>query len=236
MAIRTVENTTSTNADVLALAAAGEPEGIWLRADTQTDGRGRMGRNWHSPIGNLYASTLVRLTPHDPPAATLALVAAVALHEVVVAYAADNLSITIKWPNDILANQAKLAGILLERAGDSVVIGMGVNLGFHPVGIDRAVTSLTALGDEAPDPHYFCEDLAKAFGHWLARWRGVGLSIVRQAWLNSAHPVGTALTANLGDGTFQEGLFDGLEVDGALRLRLADRSLRVIHAGDVFLI
>ena len=234
--IKMVEDTASTNADMLALAVAGEPEGSWLRADTQTDGRGRLGRGWHSPIGNLYASTLVRLQPQDPPAPTLALMAAVALHEVAIAYAPDNLSVTIKWPNDILVNEAKLAGILLERAGDAVVIGIGVNLGFHPVGLDRAVTSLAALGGEAPDPHYFCEDLAKAFAHWLGRWRGVGLNIVRQAWLNAAHPVGTALTANLGDGTSQEGIFDGLEADGALRLRLADRSLRVIHAGDVFLI
>lgn len=234
--IRTVGNTASTNADMLALAAAGEAEGCWLRADTQSDGRGRMGKSWHSPVGNLYASTLVRLQPHDPPAATLALAAAVALHEVVVAYAADNLSIIIKWPNDILVNQAKLAGILLERAGDSVVIGMGVNLGIHPIQTDRAATSLAANGHEAADPHDFCEELAMAFAHWLARWRGLGLNVVRQAWLDSAHPIGTALAANLGDGTVLEGLFDGLEADGALRLRLADRSLRVIHAGDVFLI
>ena len=234
--IKTVEETASTNADMLALAAAGEPEGSWLRAETQSDGRGRMGRGWHSPIGNLYASTLVRLQSYDPPAATLALMAAVALHEVIVAYATDNMSVMIKWPNDILVDDAKLAGILLERSGDAVVIGIGVNLGFHPVGLERAVTSLVAQGGEAPDPHYFCEDLANACAHWLARWRGVGLNIIRQAWLNGAHPVGTALTANLGDGTSYEGLFDGLESDGALRLLLADRSLRVIHAGDVFLI
>lgn len=234
--IRSVEETASTNVDMLALANAGEPEGIWLRAETQADGRGRMGRRWHSPIGNLYASTLVRLQPHDPPAATLALVAAVTLHEVIAAYASENSLVIIKWPNDLLINGAKLAGILLERANEAVVIGVGVNLGFHPVGLDRPVTSLAAQGVDAPDPHYFCEDLARAFAHWLARWRGVGLHVIREAWLQGAHPAGTALTANLGDGTSIDGLFDGLEADGALRLRLADRSLRVIHAADVFLI
>jgi BirA family biotin operon repressor/biotin-[acetyl-CoA-carboxylase] ligase len=234
--IRTVEETASTNADMLALAAAGEPEGSWLRAEIQTDGRGRMGRGWHSPIGNLYASTLVRLQPHDPAAATLALVAVVALHEVVVAYAADTCPVIIKWPNDLLVDGAKLAGILLERANDAVVVGVGVNLGFHPVGLDRAVTSLAAQGLEAPDPHYFCEDVARAFSHWLAQWRGSGLGAIREAWLRGAHPAGTALTANLGDGTSVNGLFAGLEADGALRLRLADRSLRVIHAADIFLI
>lgn len=234
--IRSVEETASTNADMLALANAGEPEGIWLRAETQADGRGRMGRRWHSPIGNLYASTLVRLQPHDPPAATLALVAAVTLHEVIAAYASENSLVIIKWPNDLLINGAKLAGILLERSSDAVVIGVGVNLGFHPVGLDRPVTSLAAQGVDPPDPHYFCEDLARAFAHWLARWRGVGMHVIREAWLRGAHPPGTALTANLGDGTSIDGLFDGLEADGALRLRLADRSLRVIHAADVFLI
>lgn len=234
--IRTVEETASTNADMLVLAAEGAPEGLWLRADAQAEGRGRMGRAWHSPIGNLYASTLVRLQPQDPPAATLALVAAVALHEVVLAYTAETCLVIIKWPNDLLVSGAKLAGILLERAGDAVVIGIGANLGFHPVGLDRPVTSLRAQGFDAPDPHYFCEDLARAFVHWLARWRGSGLETIRQAWLRGAHPAGTALSANLGDGTSVDGLFDGLEPDGALRLRLADRSVSVIHAADVFLI
>ena len=234
--IRTVEETASTNADMLRLAADGEPEGSWLRADAQSEGRGRMGRGWHSPVGNLYASTLVRLQPGDPPAATLALVAGVALHEIAAAYAPQNCTVTIKWPNDLLIAGAKFAGILLERTNDAVVIGFGANLGFHPVGLDRPVTSLSAQGADAPDPHFFCTDLAGSFRHWLGQWRSAGLESIRRAWLAAAHPVGTALTANLGDGTSLEGLFDGLESDGALRLRLAAGALRVIHAGDVFLI
>lgn len=218
------------------LAGEGAPEGIWIRADRQTGGRGRMGRTWDSPKGNLHATTLVRLRPQDPPAATLALVAAISLHEVVTAYVGNACDIVIKWPNDLLANGAKLAGILLERANDGVVVGIGVNLAFHPTGLDRPVTSLAALGLGAPDPHYFCEDLARAFGHWLAQWRTKGLDSIRTAWLRGGHGIGTALTANLADGASVDGLFDGLETDGALRLRLADRSVRVIHAADVFLI
>lgn len=220
---------------MLALAAAGQGEGLWLRAETQTDGRGRMGRGWHSPVGNLYASTIVILQPHDPPPATLALVSAIALHEVTLAYAPE-CPVFIKWPNDLLIGGAKFAGMLLERTGDAVIIGIGANLGFHPVGLGRPVTSLAAQGVDPPDPHYFCEDLERAFAHWLAMWRGSGLASIRQAWLTAAYPVGTALTANMGDGTSTDGLFDGLESDGALRLRLADGTLRVIHAGDVFLI
>src|SRR5690348_13140280 len=112
--IRTVAETGSTNDDVLALARADVPEGTWLRAERQTAGKGRQGRSWESPPGSLYASTLVRLQPGDPPAPTLALVAAVALHQAVSAYAPD---LTIKWPNDLVVRGMKLAGILLEREG-----------------------------------------------------------------------------------------------------------------------
>jgi BirA family transcriptional regulator, biotin operon repressor / biotin---[acetyl-CoA-carboxylase] ligase len=207
-------------------------EGYWLRAETQTGGRGRLGRVWQSPRGNLYASTIVRLQPHDPSPATLALVIAVALAEVVEPFA-HGQKISIKWPNDVLLDGAKLAGILLERSGDAVVIGVGVNLAHHPTGLDRPVTS---IGAAAPEPAYFCEELARNFAHWLGRWRGEGIATIRDAWLTKAHPIGTALTANLPDGSRVDGLFDGLSADGALRLRLADGAVRVIHAGDVFLI
>ncbi len=174
----------------------------------------------------------MRIQPSDPSPATLALVVAVALAEVIIPFAADR-GISIKWPNDVLLDGAKLAGILLERSGDAVVIGVGVNLAHHPQGLNRPVTS---LGDGAPDPAYFCEELANRFAHWLGRWRGKGLASIREAWLARAHPLGTALTANLPDGSSLDGLFDGLDGDGALRLRLADGAVRVIHAGDVFLI
>jgi BirA family biotin operon repressor/biotin-[acetyl-CoA-carboxylase] ligase len=233
-AIRTVEQTASTNQDMAALAAAGAAEGQWLRAVTQSAGRGRLGRSWVSPPGNLYASTLVRPRPSDPPTATLALVAAVALHEVLTAWSGSD-ALEIKWPNDVLLDGAKLSGILLEGVGDAVVIGIGVNLTHHPEGLDRPVTSLAAHGI-APDPALFIEDLSAAFARWLARWRGEGLEPVRERWLAIAHRKGTALVANLPDGESVEGLFDGLDTHGALNLRLADGSTRVIHAGDVFLI
>jgi BirA family transcriptional regulator, biotin operon repressor / biotin---[acetyl-CoA-carboxylase] ligase len=280
--IKTVAETHSTNDDVAAHAREGAPEGLWLRAERQTGGRGRQGRGWHSPEGNLYASTLVRMREGDPPAPTLALVAAVALHEVSALFAGDQPSplwggqgggrpasagrkeslsashaaraphptlphkgggllsspgaspahaVMIKWPNDILAGPAKLAGILLERSGDAVVIGFGVNLAHHPEHLGRPVTSLAALIGAAPDPALFLETLAECFARWLARWRSEGLAPIRAAWLAAAHPPGTALATSEG-----EGLFDGLDPSGALRLRLADGIVRVIHAGDVFLL
>jgi BirA family biotin operon repressor/biotin-[acetyl-CoA-carboxylase] ligase len=228
--IRTVAETGSTNDDVAALAAAGEAEGLWLRAERQSGGRGRQGRIWSSPPGNLYASTLVRLRPGDPPAPSLALVAAVALHEAASLWA-PNGGIRIKWPNDLLAGGAKIAGILLERAGDAVVIGFGANLAHHPEGLERPVTSLAALTGAAPEPGPFAEQLAESFGRTLASWRGSGVGAIRSAWLVRAHPLGTALTTPEG-----EGLFDGLDETGALRLRLPHGETRLIHAGDVFLL
>jgi BirA family transcriptional regulator, biotin operon repressor / biotin---[acetyl-CoA-carboxylase] ligase len=210
------------------LAREGAAEGTWLRAGRQTGGKGRQGRAWQSPPGNLHASTLVRVRPGDPPAPTLALVAAVALHEVVEIYAPP---VRIKWPNDLLFDGAKLAGVLLEREGDAVIVGFGVNLASHPDSLERPATSLAALGGMAPEPAPFLDILARNFSRWLAIWRDRGVAPVRAAWLAAAHPLGTALVTPEG-----EGLFEGLDESGALRLRLADGSLRVIHAGDVFLL
>jgi BirA family biotin operon repressor/biotin-[acetyl-CoA-carboxylase] ligase len=233
--LRTVAATGSTNDDVAALARDGAAEGIWLRAVRQSGGRGRQGRAWQSPAGNLHASTLVRLRAGDPPAPTLALVAAVALREAAAAFAPD-APLLIKWPNDLLAGGAKLAGILLEREGEAVVVGFGVNLASHPGGTPHPATSLAALTGAAPDPAAFLDILADAFARWLGHWRGEGLAPVRAAWLAAAHPLGTALATHGADGAVLEGLFDGLDESGALRLRFSDGSAGLVHAGDVFLI
>lgn len=194
-----------------------------------------MGRDWQSPVGNFYGSTLVRLRAGDPQAATLALVTAVALQDALT-FVAPDVPFQIKWPNDIMVDGAKLSGILLERSGDAVVIGIGVNLAFHPEGLDRKVTSLRALEAAVPDAAEFQLILAGRFDDWLARWRSEGLSALRAAWVARAHPKGTALSVNAPDGSVTQGLFEGLADDGALMLRLADGTIRVIHAGDIFLI
>lgn len=232
MTIRTVAETGSTNADIAELARSGAAEGLWLRAGRQTEGRGRQGRVWESGTGNLYASTLVRLRPHDPQPATLALVAAVALEETVAVFGVQAM---LKWPNDLLVDGAKLSGILLERVDDAVVVGFGVNLAHAPEGLDRTATSMRVHGP-APDPQLFLETLAEGFARWTATWRGAGLGPVRDRWVARAHPLGTALTARMADGTSIDGLFGGLDRDGALMLRLADGSTRVIHAADIFLL
>ncbi len=204
-----------------------------MRAERQTAGRGRQGRAWESPSGNLYASTLVRIAPTDPPAASLALVCAVALADTIGTLGCP--AVTIKWPNDLLLDGAKLAGILLERSGDAVIAGFGVNLATHPTIEGRQTASLAGRLWIHSAAELF-DHLVSDFARWLGIWRRDGLAPVIAHWEGQAHPLGTPLVANLSDGSSLAGAFDGLADDGALRLRLADGAVRVIHAADVFVV
>lgn len=232
--IRHVATTASTNDNMAVLAREGIAEGTWLRADMQAGGRGRQGRTWVSPPGNLYASTLVRRMAGDPPAPSLAFVAAVALDALLQAWIAQD-RLMIKWPNDLLVDGAKISGILLEGVEDAVVVGVGVNLAHHPDTVDRPAVSLAGLGLSAPDPADFAEELAASFAAWLARWRGEGLGPVLARWQARAHPVGTALSVRASEGVI-DGLYDGLDGTGALRLKTPDGRSQLVHAGDVFLL
>ena len=216
---------------MLALAAnESVHEGDWLIAERQTAGRGRQGRAWQSPMGNLYASGLVQLRMGDPPAPTLALVAGVATVE---SLALPELM--LKWPNDVVHSRslAKVAGILVERSENNVVVGVGANLAHAPDLPDRATAYLSALGSDV-SPHVLVDILASNLAARLRDWRA-DVGIIYSAWSAHAHPIGTSLSAEV-DGVRLDGSFDGLTPEGALQLRLADGTTRVIHAGDVFLI
>lgn len=193
-----------------------------------------MGRSWESPEGNLYCSTLVRLRASDPAPHTLALVAANAVHALIAPLAEGQAR--IKWPNDILVDGAKIAGILLERSGDAVVVGIGINVRDHPRDLDRPVTSLAAQGVGDADAGDMLERLAALFAHWLAIWRAQGLEPVRTHWLLNAHPLGAPMQVSQPDGVVLEGCFETLDHDGTLILRLANGDMRAIHAGDILLI
>lgn len=234
--IQTVPETRSTSADLLARLAAGEriAEGYWLVADRQTGGRGRQGRSWLDAPGNFMGSTVVHLSPQDPAPPSLSFVAALAVYEVVLARIGNPREVQLKWPNDVLLGGAKFCGLLLEREGASAVIGIGVNLAKAPGVADRHTRTLAEYGP-APDRDAFAAELAAQVDLELGRWRQYGLEPILNRWLSAAHPLGSALSVHEPSGTKVSGVFDGLEPDGALRLRLADGTVRVIHAGDVLL-
>jgi BirA family biotin operon repressor/biotin-[acetyl-CoA-carboxylase] ligase len=231
--IRLVAETGSTNADLKALATSGWPEGQWLRAEHQTAGRGRLGRDWTGPKGNLQASTLIRLRPTDPPVSGLGLMLGVAVHAAL-AGLMPRAAFQLKWPNDVMLGAAKLSGMLLEREGDCVVLGVGVNVCEAPRLPDRETIALADLeGGQGWTAAEVLDALVPAFDHWLATWRDGGTAAIVGAWLQRAHPVGTRLSVSTATHLPQQGRFLGLDADGALILGLDDGTSHVIHSGDV---
>ncbi len=221
----------STN-DWLLARAQDLPDGHWVIADRQTAGRGRRGRAWSDGAGNLMASVLVKA---QGPVQQLSFVAAIALRAALSALlplaGADMLR--LKWPNDLLLDGKKVSGILLERSGDALVIGLGVNLAHAPDKTDRPAISLAAAGLPVPVPLDVLARLMPAFAEYRALWATQGFDPIRSRWLEHAAGVGDRIAARLGDATL-EGVFEGLESDGALALRLDDGRLRAVHAGEVF--
>ena len=211
-------------ADLLAV------EGDWLVALRQDSGKGRHGRTWEAIEGNFFGSTLIQLRDGDPPAPTLALAAGLALIEAVEVAAAD-LKMMLKWPNDLILGDAKLAGILLERSGDRVVAGFGVNLAAAPHIGGRKTASLAGT----ITPQAFAPLLAASVFRLLGAWRSADPAAFAQAWQARAHPLGTLLQVHSGPGERIAGRFDGIEPDGAMRLRCDDGEIEIIRAGDVSL-
>jgi BirA family biotin operon repressor/biotin-[acetyl-CoA-carboxylase] ligase len=228
----------STNEEARRLAAAGERGPIWLRADRQTAGRGRRGRAWESPAGNLAATLLI--VPGKPASecAQLSFVTAIAVADAASGFAA-NAEIKVKWPNDVLANGRKLAGILLESAsgGDGALtflaIGVGINLAHFPPDTEFPATSLAALGVSVPSPSAALSQLAAHFAKWYEVWMTNDFSPIQDAWLARAAGLGSRIRARL---THEEtsGVFEGIDNTGALILREAQGRTRTIAAGEVF--
>jgi BirA family biotin operon repressor/biotin-[acetyl-CoA-carboxylase] ligase len=214
--------------------AAGEPvaEGDWLIADRQTAGRGRQGRAWFDGHGNFMGSTVVRLASGDPPPGSLALVCGLAVLEAVAPLIPPPHQPQLKWPNDILIGAAKLCGILLERSGDAVIVGIGVNLAHAPEVEGRSTVALSAFGP-APDRDTFAAALARSFDLELERWRNFGLEPLIRRWESAAHPHGTPLLVGEPGEIPLKGQFAGLDANGALQLQLADGTTRTVHAGEV---
>lgn len=205
-------------------------EGDWLVALRQDSGRGRHGRRWEAIEGNFFGSTLVRIRSGDPPAPALAMVAGLALIEAV-ATEAPAAPLSLKWPNDLMLGDGKLAGILLERSGDRVVAGFGVNLAGAPSIAGRKTAALSTYRNMSPEG--FAPIIAGSFAQLLAAWRRSEPASLAEAWMAKAHPVGTALEVHGGHGELTRGRFAGIEPDGAMRLVHDDGTTSLVRAGDV---
>ena len=237
-----IETVDSTNAEARRRAEAGEPGPLWIWSSRQSAGRGRNGRQWESQHGNLFASLLIGLSCPLRTAGQLALLAGVAAYDTVAKLLPDEArsELLLKWPNDVLLNGGKVAGMLLESASEAtpnrckVVIGTGINLSTHPEGLPNPGTDLAAHG-AAVTPAAALETLAAVTDAWLTRWgQGVSFPAVRRAWLDRAGPTGRLLRVRLHDEEETEGTFAGLDSGGALRLLMSDGAERRVAAGDVF--
>lgn len=209
-------------------------------AEEQTKGRGRRGRSWESQKGNLYFSILLTLTQElRDRAAELSFVISVALGECLKLYIDDD-DIRFKWPNDILVNRKKIAGILLEMAGQApdfdanLVIGIGLNTQFIPEALKEKVTSMFDQMDRAIDQEELLESLLGKIDEFYALWKNEGFTKIRDLWRAQAYALGQEIQVNLGNGKSLKGRFIDIDVDGALLLEENNKEIQRIYAGDVF--
>ncbi len=226
----------STNSEALARARAGDRGPLWITARVQTEGRGRRGRTWTSPPGNLYATLLLGDAVAAPAAPQLSFVAALAVYDAILAAASQHpISLVLKWPNDLLCNGAKLAGILVEGEGRplAIAVGIGVNCRHHPSETDYPATDLREAGIEI-SPERLLDLLSPAIQRRVAQWDGGrGFDAIRADWLARAHPPGTELRVCLAEREMI-GSFETLDDAGRLILRRLDGTTEAIVAGDVF--
>jgi BirA family biotin operon repressor/biotin-[acetyl-CoA-carboxylase] ligase len=225
----------STNEEARRLAQDGAQGPVWISAARQTSGRGRQGRVWQSLPGNLSATLLIRPSRPDREWPQLSFAAAIAAADMVAGFA-PHANIAVKWPNDVLADGKKLAGILLERVGGadgSLAIGIGVNLAHHPDGTEFPAISLPVLGASPPSPDQSLTALAAHFAKWYDQWQAQGFAALREAWLARAAGLGATIRARLAQEE-RVGVFEGIDDSGALLLNEGGR-ISAISAGEVFL-
>ena len=236
------ETIDSTNSEAMRRAHNGEASGLWIWAETQSAGRGRSGRSWESARGNLFASLLLRPTCPVETVLQLSFVAGIALHEAVtkVASADQSRALALKWPNDLLLEEKKIGGILIESfdsgtgKGSAVVIGSGLNVTSHPGKALYPATNLSAHGLIAT-PADVLGGLVAAMAEWLDIWdQGEGFAQIREAWLARAVQIGRPVRIRLGDNEIS-GVFGGIDEKGSMRLIDDDGAEKRIRAGDVFL-
>lgn len=235
-----LESVGSTMTEARNLAEKGEdkaPDGTLIWAREQTDGKGRRGNQWDSPKGNFYISLITRPEVLPANAAELAFVTGCAIFDTVGEVCEPGFECRLKWPNDVLLNDCKIAGLLLETrasAGqnvDYVIIGLGVNLLSHPQNTEFPATNFVNEGQIIPDT-VFLEAFARHFMDWASRWVDDGFEPVRQGWKWRAKGIGEEINVRL-EGETLSGVFKDLAANGSLILD-QNGTERIITAGDVF--
>ena len=229
--IRRISTTTSTNDDAKQAAEAGAAEGLAIWALQQNSGRGRQGRVWESPEGNLYCSVLLRPVVERRDYGKFSFVAALAVWDVVSAVLSSSFSIELKYPNDVLVNGKKISGILLESGEGWLVVGVGLNVQHMPENPLYPVTSLAAEISEPPPLDVLLDKFLNALAYWNNIFTAQGFAPVRTAWLSRARK--GAMRVRLPQEEIH-GEFVDLDAEGNLRLLLPDGTERSISAGDVY--
>ena len=236
----------STNDEAKKLAEEGAEEGTLVWAREQTKGRGRHGRTWASPRGNLYMSLILRPDCALAEAAQLGFVTALAVGEAIGAVAPPMLEVTYKWPNDVLVHGRKVAGLLLEskstptadRGGavEWLVVGIGANVQSHPADARFPATNLIFEGvSPEVDESMLLEAICRHFLALANRWTEDGFAPIRRLWLGHAHGLGEAVEVRLGQETLR-GTFREMDESGSLILELPDSRRRTVAAGDVLFV
>jgi BirA family biotin operon repressor/biotin-[acetyl-CoA-carboxylase] ligase len=228
------ERVGSTNDVARARAREGAPDRTIVWAREQEAGRGRRGRGWASPAGNLYCSAVLRPPVPGARVGELTFLVATAMADAVSRFGVEP---AVKWPNDVLVGGAKLAGILLEAEHDAgtatVVAGTGVNVAHHPEPEAYPVTSLIAAGAHDATVEGLLSAYLESLGEWLDRWAARGFAPVRRAWLARAAGLGAPIRVRLPREEIA-GVFGGLDDDGTLLLTLPGGAVRPVRSGEVF--
>jgi BirA family transcriptional regulator, biotin operon repressor / biotin---[acetyl-CoA-carboxylase] ligase len=230
--VRHYDSVDSTNDEALRLARGGAPHGTVVHAREQTAGRGRFSRRWFSPPGNLYLSIILQLNIPAARSVEVGFFTALAVADAIDAMLPPRLRATLKWPNDVLVNDGKISGILLEQADDALILGIGVNVLREPSHVPYKVSTIVSCGGLAAVDDTRAR-LLSALADWLDVWQRDGFAPVRTAWLARAHPPGSPIRISVGERSVV-GRFADLAHDGALVLETADGPVRMT-AGDVVL-
>jgi len=234
------DETDSTNAEARRLVESGASGNFIIWAKSQTHGRGRYGRSWQSPPGNLYMSILLDSNRFASKQQELSFVTSLGVYNAIRIIGLRNkqkLNLGLKWPNDVLVHGAKIAGILLETIKTHnrqyLIIGIGLNIDNHPCDIDRDTTSMSAIVSQVPEVSHMLDVIMSSFEHYFALWQAQGFLPIRHLWLQKIYNPKHVMTVNDGRNRIS-GIFQDIDLNGAIRLKLASGQIYTLSAGEVF--